>query len=84
MEKTSPLKKQVRKFVIPKVLSGRPKIMLLYKNFRTREIEFPIHVKSEAGIFGVGMAEVEVYLDMTLELMTNKTLDIDSILCYQM
>lgn len=79
-----PLVKKIRQFVMPKELNGRPKIKLMYKNFMSRKIEYPIHVRSEPGIFGVGRTEVLIYSDVIKELMTNKQLDIDSIFCFQM
>ncbi|CAH1414804.1 unnamed protein product [Lactuca virosa] len=80
-----PLTKKIRQFVMPKELNGRPKIKLLYKNFMTRNIEYPIHVRSEPGIiFGAGRTDVVIYPDVIKELMKNKQLDVDSIFCFQM
>ncbi|CAH1442725.1 unnamed protein product [Lactuca virosa] len=79
-----PLTKKIRQFVMPKELNGRPKIKLLYKNFMSRNIEYPIHVRSEPGIFGAGRTDVVIYPDVIKELMTNKQLDVDSIFCFQM
>ena len=69
---------------MPKELNGRPKIKLLYKNFMSRNIEYPIHVRSEPGIFGAGRTGVVIYPDVIKELMTNKQLDFDSIFCFKM